>query len=183
MLCLLLLLKHQVCDDLNVDCSNIHWLVTRTRKGYYLNNTKGTNTDTAGTNSGILEGFKKPLGHWSDQTSYIYRWWSSYIPPFPLYTAVSPIMSFQFVTGCYFPDKNKYYWKGGGWVVVVGVISYFYWTINLDIRPVRFPLNNRTFERQNSADCANISQEISVTISGLNTVVTLELNINGEVMW
>ena len=133
MLCLLLLLKHQVCDDLNVDCSNIHWLVTRTRKGYYLNNTKGTNTDTAGTNSGILEGFKKPLGHWSDQTSYIYRWWSSYIPPFPLYTAVSPIMSFQFVTGCYFPDKNKYYWKGGGWVVVVGVISYFYWTINLNI--------------------------------------------------
>ena len=102
----------------------------------------------------------------------------SHIPSFPLHGCLSTsfsIMSFQFVTGCYFSDKNKYYWKGGGWVVVVGVISYFYWTITspwtniLPTRSVWFPLNNRTFQRQNIADCANISQEISVTISGLNT--------------
>ena len=46
--------------------------------------------------------------------------------------------------------------------------NHLIWTSALS-RSVWFPLNNRTFQRQNIADCANISQEISVTISGLNT--------------
>lgn len=32
-------------------------------------------------------------------------------------------------------------------------------------RSLSFPLNNRSFERENIADCANICQEISLTIS------------------